>query len=76
MTEAEWLDIFGDNLADLLDEANMTQQELAEAADLSKGSISGYVNKRKMPSIRAILNISRALDVDVADLIDFGEMIF
>jgi len=76
MSESEWLDIFGDNLANLLDEANMTQQELAEAADLSKGSISSYINKRKMPSIRAVLNISKALDIDVGELIDFGEIIF
>ena len=76
MSESEWLDIFGDNLANLLDEANMTQQELAEAADSSKGSISSYINKRKMPSIRAVLNISKALDIDVGELIDFGEIIF
>lgn len=75
MTEAEWLDIFGDNLADLLDETNMSQQELAEAADLAKSTISSYINKKKMPSLRAVLNISKALDIDVGELIDFGEMI-
>lgn len=76
MTETEWLDIFGDNLVNLLNEANMSQQELAEAADLSKASISNYINAKKIPSLKAIINISKVLDIDVSELIDFDEMIF
>lgn len=72
MSESEWLDLFGDNLRFMLYEANMTQRELADAAGLSESVVSDYINKRKMPGIRAVLNIAHALDVDVAELIDYG----
>jgi transcriptional regulator with XRE-family HTH domain len=72
MSESEWLDLFGDNLRFMLYEANMTQRELADAAGLSESVISDYINKRKMPGIRAVLNIAHALDIDIAELIDYG----
>lgn len=76
MTEQEWLDIFADNLVDMLKEARMTQRELADDTGLSEGTISAYINKRKMPGIRAIVNIGYALDCDLNDLIDFGDRIY
>lgn len=72
MSESEWLDLFGDNLRFMLYEANMTQRELADAAGLSESVVSDYINKRKMPGIRAVLNIANALDVDIGELIDYG----
>mgnify|MGYP003506772607 CR=1 FL=1 len=75
MSETEWIDIFGDNLADMLDEANMTQRELADAAGLAESSVSRYVHKEMAPSFKAIINIAYALDCDVNELIDFGDMI-
>lgn len=75
MSELEWIDIFGDNLAEMLDEARMTQRDLADAAGLSESSISRYINKEMAPSFKAIINISYALDCSVDDLIDFGDMI-
>ena len=75
MSEQEWLDIFGDNLRDMLDRARMTQRELADATGLSDTAISYYINKLKLPGIRAIINIAYALDCDVAELIDFGDRI-
>lgn len=76
MTEVEWLDIFGDNLKSMLEHANMTQMELAEYSGLSKGTISRYINKERIPSLRAIINISYALECDVGELIDFDEPIY
>lgn len=76
MTEYEWLDIFGDNLVDLLKEANMTQRELADAAGLSEGSISNYIHKRKLPGVKALVNISEALDCPLDDLMFFGDRIY
>lgn len=75
MTEMSWLDAFGDNLAEILFEQGVTQQELANRTGLSKTSISNYIRKVKLPGIRAIVNIAYALDVDVNELIDFGDMI-
>ena len=75
MTEQEWLNEFSDNLKSLLKDALMTQRELADDTNLSESVISDYVNGRKLPGIRSILNISYSLDCDLHDLIDFGERI-
>lgn len=75
MTEKEWLDLFGDNLVSLLKETGMTQRELADASYLTEGAISSYVNKRKIPSIKAIINMAIAFDIDVSEFIDFGRRI-
>ena len=75
MTEQEWIDIFGDNLIDMLRDANMTQKDLADETGLAESTISAYIHKRKAPSFRAIVNISYALNVSMDDLIDFGDKI-
>jgi transcriptional regulator with XRE-family HTH domain len=75
MSEREWLDIFSENLRDMLRDAKMTQKELAYETGLAESSISGYLKGTKVPGIRAIVNISYALDCDFNDLLDFGEMI-
>ena len=76
MSELDWLDIFADNLVSLLRDAKMSQRELAEAADLSEATISYYIHKRKIPSLKAIVNIAYAFDISIDELIDFGEMIY
>lgn len=75
MTEQEWLDIFGDNLLSLLDENGLTQQDLSQMAGISQGTISKYVNKIQMPTVRALLAISYALGESLDDLMDFGDRI-
>lgn len=75
MTEAEWLDIFSDNLIDMLNEQGYSQEELAYESNLSQSTISKYINKKQMPSLKAIINIAYALDCSIDELIDFGEKI-
>lgn len=75
LSEIQWLGMFGDNLRYLLDDYHMTQKDLAEMTGLSEGTISKYINKTQMPTVRAIINISYALDESIDDLIDFGERI-
>ena len=75
MTEREWLDIFGTNLAEMLEEAWMTQKELAEETGISEGAISNYIHKRRMPTVKAIINIAEALDCSLDDFLYFGDRI-
>jgi transcriptional regulator with XRE-family HTH domain len=75
MSEQEWLDIFASNLDAMIRDKGMTQLDLADDTGLSKSTISSYINARKMPGVKAIVNIAYALDCDVSDLIDFGETI-
>ena len=76
MTELEWINIFGDNLASILDDYRMTQRDLADAAGLSEAAISQYINKQRMPSIKAIINIADALEMSIDELIDFGDRVW
>lgn len=75
MTEVEWLDIFSANLIDMLNEQGYSQEELAYETNLSQGTISKYINKKQMPSLKTIINIAYALDCSIDELIDFGDTI-
>lgn len=75
MSEVEWIDIFGDNLVDMLKEYKMSQRELADAAGLTESAISNFIHKRRAPSFKAIINIAYAFDCSIDELIDFGDQI-
>lgn len=75
MTLPEWSQCFSENLLDLLRDRNMSQYELAQESGVSIGSINSYIHKKALPGIKAILNIAFTLDVDVNELIDFGDTI-
>lgn len=75
MTLKEWSDNFSDNLVELIEDRRMTQLELSKYSGISVGSISSYINKQSLPGIKAIINLACALDVDVCELIDFGDTI-
>lgn len=75
MTEQEWLDIFGDNLVSLMRDRGVTQNELAVESGVSQASISAYINGRKMPGVRALINLADALRVDMNEFMEFGDII-
>ena len=75
MTQREWQEIFASNLTSILRERGMSQNQLAREAGVSVSRISDYVNKSAVPTIFTAINIAYALDLDVGDLIDFGESI-
>lgn len=76
VSEIEWLDIFGDNLSDILKDEYMTRKELAEALNMTEATISRYINKRQMPTMKVIINMAYELSITVDDLIDFGDNIY
>lgn len=75
MSEQEWLNIFGDNLRDILKEHSMTQDEFADACGLSRSSVSYYIHKQKMPSVKTLINMSYVLNMRLDEFADFGEPI-
>ena len=75
MSEADWLDIFGDNLVGILREFRMTQNDLADAIGVSKSVVSSWINKQKMPSLKSIINMSHVLGVTVDELVYFDDKI-
>lgn len=75
MTETEWMDIFAGNLLDLMRDRGYNQAQLADSTGLSQSSISKYLRRSQIPTVRAIVNIAYELDCDVNELMDFGDRI-
>lgn len=76
MSEVEWIKIFGQNLDEMLADANMTQRELAEDTGLTEATISRYINGRRMPTVRALVNIAYSLNCSFDELMDFGDTLW
>ena len=75
MSQQEWLNIFGDNLISILEKEQISQKELSRLTGLSESTISRYINKLQMPTVRAIINISYALDWSFEDMLNYGDII-
>lgn len=75
MKQSEWKNVFGNNLSDILEEKGMSQAQLARDSGVSMGMISDYINKRSVPGIFAVINMAYALDMEVSELIDFGDRV-
>lgn len=75
MTEQEWVNIFGDNLRDILQEYGYTQREFADAVGVTESTISRYINKERMPSVKVLINMSMELGIDLEEFANFGDRI-
>ena len=75
MAEYEFIEIFGDNLRDALSDANISQNELSRRTGIVKQTISSYMNKKSMPSLRNVINISIVLGCEISDLVPVYEKI-
>lgn len=75
MTEQGWLNIFGDNLRDILKEYGYTQKDFAEATNIPEPTISMYINKKRMPSVKNLINMSLELGIDMEEFIVFDDRI-
>lgn len=71
-SEKEWLNIFADNLMEIIEEQGYSQSEFAKAVGVSRPTLNRYLKKERMPNIRFIINTSYVLNVDFMDLLDFG----
>lgn len=75
ISEVEFIDIFADNLRDIMYEMDISEGELARRTGLSKMAISRYLNKKRMPTLKALVNLSYVLCVPITDLIPTYAMI-
>ena len=75
MTESEWLNIFGNNLLEMMREYGYTQDTLARETGLSKSTISKYINKQQMPRSSALINIANVFGCNIDDLVYYGDKI-
>jgi len=61
--------LFGRRLRELRQSRDLTQEALAEAADLSGNYISDLELGLKVPSLTIVVRLSQALDIAAADLL-------
>lgn len=76
MSELEWMDIFGDNLRDILIEQGYTQKDLAESIGVTEATVSRYINKERMPTVTNLINMSMELGIDLEEFAIFGDRIY
>lgn len=62
--------LLGENIRNIRDKQDLTQEELAEKANLSTTSISEYENASKEPKIFTLKKIATALGVSIDELCD------
>ena len=69
MSEVELIDIFADNLRDLMSERGYSQRELERESGINHASISRYLKKERIPTVKALINLAFALECDLDDLV-------
>lgn len=75
MTKQEWMEQFAKNLREKIKRSGFTREELAFRMNMSEPNISAYINKRRTPSVKSVINLAYALDCGIDELIDFGDII-
>ncbi len=75
ISEIEFIDIFADNLRDIMYEMDISEGELARRTGMTRAAISRYLNKKRMPTLKALVNLSYVLCVPITDLIPTYAMI-
>lgn len=65
--------IFGERLRQLREASGITQEKLAQAADLTTSFVSTLERGAKVPSLTTVLKLARGLKVDASALLtDFS----
>lgn len=75
MSEVELIDIFAENLRYTMKDVRITQAELAKYSGLSEAAISRYLAKKRLPDVRALINMCVVLNCTLEDLIPSYEII-
>lgn len=75
MTEREWRAEFIKRVISKMIDSGLNQKELARLANMSEATISRYLKGTRTPSISAVINISKVLNMSILELTWFGEMI-
>jgi len=61
MPTSVWMTDLGDQIRDAREKLNLSQDELAEKVDMSRGSINSYENGKGNPEFQVIAKIAAAL---------------
>lgn len=62
---------FGTHLRRVREERNLSQQQLADMANIAKTTIQRIENAKLSATLDLLISISKALDMDVSELVKF-----
>lgn len=75
MKEIIWRAKFAKRLSEKMNEKGYSQVTLANKSKLAQPTISRYLLCQSTPDIRAVINLSYALNCTMDELVNFGERI-
>lgn len=75
MTEREWRAEFVKRITRKMVDSGLNQKELSRLTNMSEATISRYLKGTRTPSISAVINISKVLNMSILELTWFGEII-
>lgn len=75
MTESEWRTKFSEKITSKMNRLSVSQRELSRLTNIPDNTLSRYINGKRTPKVDAVINIARALECGVTELIQFGETI-
>lgn len=65
----------GERIKYYMEQKGVNQKELAEAIDIPRSSLSCYISGKRIPSIKAAVNMCRYFEITMDDLANFGCMV-
>ena len=75
VSKKKFIDIFVCNLKKIMDEKNISVNDLAKKSNLNSSTIYKYLNKDRMPGTIQVLNLSLSLGCKFSDLIPVNDYI-
>lgn len=75
MSEQDFLEDISFSLRSAMSEKGISQTKLAKMTGISRQLINCYVNGKRMPSLKNLLNMFFVLDLHIDDEIDMFDLI-
>lgn len=75
MSEQEFLEDISFSLRSAMNEKGISQTKLAKMTGINRQLINCYVNGKRMPSLKNLLNMFFVLDLRIEDEIDMFDLI-
>lgn len=69
MDELSLMREIGKNIKDALEDAQMSQRELAEEINMNESTVSRYLKGTTMPTVKNLVNICYVLDCDMSNIV-------
>lgn len=75
MRKSSIMDTFGKNIELLLEERGWNKQQLADAIDMDRSSLSKIIRGLHSPSLVMVERIAKALDVEAFELLQRRQLV-